>query len=115
MSFNLTTSWTYTQEDSTTVVGYLADSVDDEAHDEIHGGADEVATGVTDQAISLGGLTTVEAMILKSNVAVSFKVNGVTTAIACKAFAIRGAAITSLSVSNASGSLAVVKYQMSGT
>lgn len=115
MAFDLTTSWTYTIEDGTTTVGYLADAVTDEDHDEIHGGADEIATGVSDQAISLGGITTVEAMILKSDFAISLKLNGITTAIACKAFAIRGAAITAITMSNASGSTATVRYQLAGT
>lgn len=86
----------------------------DQAYDESHSSYEEVANGATDQAISLGGLTTAQVVYIASDQTVSFKINGSIAIVAKQVFLI-GAAVTSLSVSNASGSQANLDVVLLGT
>lgn len=70
-----------------------------------------VATGVTDQSIALPGQTTAKGVIITTDHDVSFKVNGGDTAIPLNAdglFVMFKTEVTSLSVSNSSGSKATI-------
>jgi hypothetical protein len=84
-------------------------------HDELATHVVEVANGVTDQAISLGALTTAVTVLLISDTAITFKVNGAAVGVACKTLLLTAAAVTSLSVSNASGAAAVLRIHLLGT
>jgi len=94
---------------------YDSDDVQSEAHDEAKSELMEVANNTVDAAIPLGGLTTVEALLIISDQDVSFKINGGNTGVPCKSLMLWGCAITALSISNASGETANVRVLMTGT
>jgi len=99
----LTTSvfFTVKRQSTTIVTGSMKESVSDEFHDEAVSQNLEVAAAAVDQAISLGGLTTVKALLLISDQNVSFKFNGGTTVIVGKSVYLRDCAVTAILVSNA--------------
>lgn len=61
-----------------------------------------------DQAINLNAIQG-EKLVLLSDQTISVKLNGSATALQCKMLFLDGAAVTSLSISNASGSVANVR------
>ena len=81
----------------------------------------EVATAVTDQAIPIStttGVTTIQALYIKSDQNISIRQVAADTALTVRAnlpFMLMGAAITALLVSNASGSTANLKIGIWGT
>lgn len=87
----------------------------DQGRDEVTEQYLSIATGVTAQVLSLGAITTVSELLLISSVTVSIKINGSLTALAGKVFLLSGAAITSLTISNASGSTAQVQLVLAGS
>lgn len=79
-------------------------SASDEAHDEGDQLFFEVADGVSNQAVAMGGLTTIEGILFQATDTVTVKLNGDSTGFACKGFQAWGANITAMTISNASGS-----------
>ena len=78
-----------------------------------------VLTGVTDQAVSLGGITTVTMLVIilddQLDGTLKFKINGSDTDIPCEQMiVIFGTAITSITVSNDSGNTARYTAFMAG-
>ena len=65
--------------------------------------------------VPLGGLTTVEAILAISDYEVSYKINSAAVGVATKMLCMRGCAITALTVSNASGSMASIRFVLAGT
>jgi len=96
-------------------IAYDLVSLLDEAADEAAQQFIEVVNGAVDQVISLGSLTTVEGLLLTSDEPLTIKVNGAAVGFQVKNFAVQGAAITSLSVSNSSGVSASARVVMAGT
>jgi hypothetical protein len=75
----------------------------------------ELATGTADEAIDLGQITTVRAMLIKSDQPVSLEINAGTVAGASGNIILMiGCAITALTISNASGNVANVKICLAG-
>jgi hypothetical protein len=71
----------------------------------------QVGTGTSDSSISFGGVTTAQVFYITSDYAVSYKLNGGTTSHTVTAnghHMLIGAAITAVTISNASGSTANV-------
>ena len=79
----------------------------------------EIATGVTDEAISIGGVATIDVLFLESDQAITLNINSSTgtdiTVDANKPLLITGTSITALYVSNSSGSTANIRYVLLGT
>lgn len=78
----------------------------------------EVADSTSDESINFAGLTTATAVLLRSDQTVSFKINGGDTAIQLTAnglFVLFNTSITSLTISNSSGSTANVTVVLAGT
>ena len=115
MSYSLDATTRFTVRNGLTPVMYNSNDIVDEAHDEAAMQYMEVASGATDLTIPLGGLTTVEAIDLISDQAISLKINGGTVAVGCKSLTLIGCAITALTVSNSSGALANLRIAMAGT
>lgn len=90
-------------------------TITDKAFDELFSQFMEVDNLTTDLAVSLGPLTTGQQILILSDQTVSFKLNSSTTAISCTTLFLDGASLTSLSVSNSSGSQAHVRIYMLGT
>jgi len=84
-------------------------------HDELVTQMVEVADAASNQAISLGGLTTAETVLLVSDTPITFKVNGAADGVACTILLLLEAAVTSLTVSNASGQAAIVRVHLAGS
>lgn len=114
-TFNLTV--TLEAEDSNTVVGKLSEALTDVACDEFVGQMYmEVVNNTTDEAVSLGPLTTAYAVAMVSDQVVSIKPNGSLTALTLRAnepIVLPG--ITALTISNSSGATAKVQYVAVGT
>jgi hypothetical protein len=91
----------------------LALSLADAEYDELRAGYEEVANGASDQPIALGPLTTAELVLALSDQVVTWKING-SIAIQAGRLLLAGAAVTSLTVSNASGSDANIEIVMLG-
>lgn len=68
----------------------------------------QIPNGAVDQAVQLNGIEG-EKLVLLSDQTISVKLNGSATAIQCKMLVLDGAAVTSLTVSNASGQVATVR------
>ena len=83
----------------------------------------EVADATTDQALIVlgtGGLTTIQGLVIVSNVAISVKLGaaGSNVAVALAAHAplvLMGISLTAVSLSNAAGETASVTYCVAGT
>lgn len=95
----------------------LADelTLDDAGFDEQFSQYMEVADAVTDQAVSLGPLTTAQLVLILSDKTVSFKLNGSVTALACTSLLLTNAAVTAITVTNASGATASLRIVLLGT
>ena len=115
MTYSLDLITRFTVKSNATPIIYNVNDLADEAHDEAQTQYMEVANGVTDQVVPLGGLTTVEALSIISDQSVSFKINGGSAGIPCKSLIITGAAITAMTISNTSGQIANLKMAMVGT
>jgi len=115
MAYSLDLVTRFTVKSGSVPVMYNTNDIADEAHDEAQMQYMEVANGATDLAVPLGGLTTVEALSIVSDQSVSFKINGGSVGIPCKSLTITGAAITAMTISNASGQIANLKMAMVGT
>ena len=100
-----------------TVYGKFDEDKDDVACDEFTGlQLVEVATGVSDQALSLGGLTTAYSVALITDQVVTLKLNGGSETLTLRANEpILLPTITAITVSNSSGSTAHIKYIAAGT
>jgi hypothetical protein len=83
----------------------------------------EVADGTTDQALIIlgaAGLTTIQGLMIVSTVAITVKLGaaGANVALALAANAplvLMGTSLTAVSISNASGEVALVTYSVGGT
>lgn len=84
---------------SNETVGKLLASIS-ESYDKYTAQRTEVPVDATDQAISLGGITTANVVVMKCSAEVSVKFNSSLTALVGTFFMIAGAAITSIAVSN---------------
>jgi len=89
-------------------------TLDDQAFDEMVQQFVEVAAGASDQAISVGPLTTCQALLLISSVEVTAKINGEATGHTCKNMLLTGASVTALTLSNAGAVAAAVRIVMLG-
>lgn len=67
----------------------------------------QISDGTTDQTVNLNGLTG-DKFVLISDQTISVKINGSVTPIQCKTLFLDGGAITSLTISNSSGTDAEV-------
>jgi hypothetical protein len=114
-TFNLTV--TLEAEDSGTVVGKISEALTDTACDEFTGQQYmEITTGSSNVAMSLGPLTTAYSVAIVSDQVITIKVNGSSDALTLRANEpIVLPTVTSLTVSNASGSTAKVQYIAVGT
>jgi hypothetical protein len=75
----------------------------------------EVPDAAVDQAVNLAGLTTIQTLLVISDRALSYKLNGASVALAFKNLLVTDASLTALSLSNASGGMATVRVYMLGT
>jgi len=89
-------------------------SLADQPFDEMVQQFIEVAAGASDQAVSLGPLTTCQTLLLISTQTLTAKINGETTGHACKNMLLTGASLTGLTLSNAGSVVAAVRTVMLG-
>src|SRR5437879_2818719 len=82
--------------------------------DEATGQELTIATGVSNAAVSLGGLTTATTLAMFSDEPVTVKLNGEATGHLCANLLLTSAAITAITLSNASGSTATVRLHLLG-
>ena len=78
----------------------------------------EVADSTTDEAVNVAGVAAVDVFAVKSDQAVSYKLNGSSDAVTLDAngfHALFGTNITAMTVTNASGSTANIEILMAGT
>lgn len=67
-----------------------------------------IATGVADQAVNLGGCSSGDLVFIKTDQAVSIKINGDDLAIPIRSVCVLSAGITAMTISNSSGQTATV-------
>jgi len=115
LAVDIAFSMTLRRTGQTTIFGYESLALTAQAYDESDQQFVEVATGVTDQIIGLGGLSTVQALLIISDQAISIKLNDFTPAILTKQLLLTGLTVTSIKVSNASGTQANVRVILAGT
>ena len=85
--------------------------------EEIWTGSQLVVTATTDSALTLGPVTTGDVFYITSDVAVSYKLNASATAVTLDAGGFHlyfGTSITAITITNASGSTATLKYGVWG-
>jgi hypothetical protein len=73
-----------------------------------------IASGVSNQAVSLGSLTTVTTLLMISDQPLTVKLNGEATGHLCQNLLLTGSAITGVTLSNASGFTATPRIYMLG-
>jgi len=115
IQLDLTASLAIQRSGQTTNIAYDSQTLADEAHDEHDARTEEIPDNTSDQAITLGPLTTIQAVLVISDQPVTFKINGDSNGFEARGFLAWGAAITAMTVSNASGKLAVLRLIRVGT
>ena len=104
----------WSQEAGRIPVGPITISFDESLYQRI-----EIATAITDSQLAFGGITTVDALVLKSSQAITLNINSDSgtdiTIDADKPIILTGTSITALYVSNSSGATAVIEYWIWGT
>lgn len=89
-------------------------AVADQGYDKQEGQFLSLVNGTVDQVISLGLVSTATLVMLISSQPITVKLNGAATGLLLTNLVLTGAAVTSMTISNASGSTANIRLQLFG-